>query len=252
MKKILALVIALTLLCGVLVSCDNAVAMVKKANEALEEAPYEVTVKMDFECDNAQLNEILSSMNMEIPVRVDGKNVASNVSIDVLGNTAKADIVVVDMVMYCDISVLGHKVKMKTEISEEEYEQLISDNNVEMPITPSDFGELKVETKDGKKYIACGKISEDGLEKLNEIMEKVLESVNGEATVVEISYGATLNDGKYESMDMTCVYSVTVSDSTYNVTFKLGADFSYDNVESVVAPADASSYTKADISNFLK
>ena len=251
MKKILALVIALTLLCTVLVSCDNAVAMVKKANEALEQAPYNVTLKMDFESDNKQINDILSTMNTEIPVSVDGKNIAMDMSLGVMGYTVDADIVIADMVMYCDVSLLGQNIKMKTDISEEQYDELMSENNVEMPINPTDFGELKVETKDGKKYIACGKISDEGLEELNGIMEKALESVDGEASVVDISYGVTLNDGKYEKMDLMCVYSVTVSGNTCTVTFNLDAQFSYDNVQSIAAPAGASSYTKVDINDFL-
>ena len=140
---------------------------------------------------------------------------------------------------------------MKATLDEEAYNELVSESNAEMIINPEDFASLDVETKDGKKYIACAEISDEALAELNDVMEQALKSVNGKATVNDIVYSVTLNDGKYESMDMTCFYSVTVSDKTCDVTFKLSADFAYDNIEEVVAPSDASEYQEADLDNFL-
>ena len=251
MKRILAFITVLVLLCGMLVSCDNALVMVQEANKALEEAPYEMTVKTKFECDDYDIYGILSSMNLEIPVTVDGENISTNMSVGAMGFSVSAKVIVVDMVAYLDISMLGRQLKMKATLDEEAYNELMSESNAEMIINPEDFESLDVETKDGKKYIACAEISDEALAELNDMMEQALKSVNGKATVKDIVYSVTLNDGKYESMDMTCFYSVTVSDKACDVTFKLSADFAYDNIEEVVAPSDASEYQEADLDNFL-
>ncbi len=251
MKKILAMVMALVLMCGMLVSCDNALSLIAKADEALKNEPYAITMKMDFQCDNEDINKIFSVMNMEIPAIVDGKNMAMDMSMDVGGYKADAKVSVVDMVMYYNIEMMGQSVKMKATMNEEQYKEFMAESNTQMMVDPADFGKLTVETRDGKKYIACGEISEEGLNELNDMMKEALKSINGEATVSAVTYGVTLNNGKYESMDMTCDYSVTVADETCNVTFKLSAEFSYDNVAKITVPADADKYQEMSFDDLM-
>lgn len=252
MKKLLALVLALILVCGMLTACgDNAKSMLKKADAALQKAPYTMTVKMDFESDDAELDKIFSAVNMEIPVTVDGKNLAMDMNMGVSGNTVKAKITLVDMVMYFDMEAMGQRVKMKAAMDEDEYEEFMEESNTEMMVDPDDFGKLTVETKNGKKYIACGEISEEGLDELNEMMEDSLKATGGKATVSDVKYGVTLNDGKYESMELTCVYSVTVNGKTNNVTFKANMEYDYDDAAKVTVPADADTYKEADFDDIM-
>jgi hypothetical protein len=90
MKKLIVLVMILALTCGLLSSCiggaePTAEALVSNAEEVLAEAPYTLTMKMNFACDNEEVNEILSAMNMEIPVTVDGKNLAMDIEMSMMG-----------------------------------------------------------------------------------------------------------------------------------------------------------------------
>lgn len=251
MKKFLALILVLSLICCTLVACDTPQSLIEKANAALQNEPYQMTMKMDFSCDNEELNKIFSIMNLEIPVTVDGKNLAMDMSMDIMGTSAGVEVIVADMVMYYNIKVLGQNVKMKATMNEEQYQEFMEENNTQMAVSPEDFGELTVEKKDGKKYIACAKISDEALKELNEMMEEALDSVGGKATVDEVSYGVTLAEGKYEAMDMTCVYTVTVGEETCTVTFKLGAAFTYDNVAKITAPADADQYQSVDYGQLM-
>ena len=163
MKKILILVIVLILTCSMLVSCDNAKSLLKKADAALEKKPYAVTMKMKFECDDAEINRLFSHMNIEIPMTVDGKNVAMNMKMDIANYTTKAKIIIADMVMYGDIEMLGQTAKVKTPLNEDQYKDFMEENNTEMAVTPEDFAKLTVESKDGRKYITCEEISKEGL-----------------------------------------------------------------------------------------
>jgi len=252
MKKILAILIAFTLLCSMLISCDNAKSMLEKASAALEDSPYSMTVKMNFECDNEELNQIFSMMNLEIPMIVDGENIAMDMSVETMGYTTDINVIVFDKVMYYDMSVMGQSYKMKASMNDEQYKEYMSENNNEIIGNPGEFfDKLTVKNKDGKKYVACGEISDEGLEMLNDMIKDTLESIGGKATVSDVTYDVILSDGKYESMDMTCVYSVTTDDGTFNVTFKLGADFSYDDVAAIKAPADASKYQDADFDDLI-
>ena len=101
MKKILAFLMIAVLLCTMLVSCDeDAQTLLEEADAALLENPYKLTVKMNFECDNEEIGEYLSMMNLEVPVVVDGKNMSMDMSMDVMGETMAAVIVVYDKVLY--------------------------------------------------------------------------------------------------------------------------------------------------------
>lgn len=251
MKKILALVMALALMCGMMAACDNAQTLIEKANAALEKEPYAITVKMNFESDNEEINQVFSLMNMEIPVTVDGNDLTMDMSMDVMGYTIGAKATVVDMVMYYDIEMFGQNVKMKATLTEEQYQEFMAQNNTEMMIMPEDFALLTVETKDGKQYISCSEISEEGLKELNDMIADSLGDLDGETAVSDIAYSVTLNDGKYESVDMTCVYSITAAGETFNVTFNMGAVYSYDNVAEITAPADADQYEEVDFGDLM-
>ena len=251
MKKILVLVLALILSCGMLTSCDNAEKLIEKADAALQEEPYKVTMKMAFECDNKEINDLFANMNMEIPVVVDGKNLAMDMSMDMMGYSADIKMTVVDMVMYYDMNMMGQSAKMKTTMSEEQYKEFMEDSNTEMIVKPEDFAEMTVEKKDGKKYITCGEIKQEGLDELNEMIEDTLEAMGSKATIGDISFRMILDDGKYDSMELSCVYSMTVAGETYNVTLKMTADYSYDNVAAVTAPADAAQYQETNFSELF-
>ena len=251
MKRILAVVIALVLMCGMLVSCENAEAILEKADAALLSAPYKVIMKFDFECDNEELNEVFSLMNMEVPVTVDGKNIAMDMSMDIAGTTASSKMIVADMVLYYNIEAMGQVMKMKTTLTDEQYEEFMDDSNTEMIIEPDDFSEFTIENKDGKKVIACGKISDEALEDLNELMDESLGVGVVDASVNELSYSITISDGKYDAIDMSCSYSVTSEGETYNVTLNLTAKYSYEGVERVTVPADADSYQEWNYTDII-
>ena len=252
MKKILAFVMALAMMCGMLMSCDeSAEALIEKADAALQEAPYTMTLKMNFECDNKEMSDILSMMNVEVPVTVDGKNIAMDMSMDVMGYEVNTDVKIVDAVMYYNMNMMGQNVKMKCTLTDTQYEEFMAKSNMQMPVSPENFAELKVEKKDGKKYIACGGITDDGLKLLNDVMKDALESTGGKAEVKDITYGITLADGKYESMDMSCTYAVTVAGETYNVSMTVGTDIAYGDVAEITVPSDADSYQEVNFSELM-
>ena len=243
MKKILAFVMTLALLCGMMASChEDALSLIENANATLQEQPYEMTMSIVFSCDDPTINSVFSAMNMEIPVTVDGKNIAMDMSMNISGYSANINVIIADMVMYYDMNLMGQSVKVKANINDNQYKELMEESGTDIMLDPKDFGELTVESKNGKKFIACGQITEEGLDKLNDIIDSSLDSINGEASVSEVTYGLTLNGGKYEAMNLSCVYSVTAYGETYNVTLELGAEFSYDDVSEVKAPADANTY----------
>ena len=257
MKKILSAVLVLAMvLTGacLFTSCEavTAASALEKADEALTKAPYVMTMSMDFESDNAQMNTVFDALSMEIPITVDGENLLMNMSMDVMeGVSASIKMTVFDKVLYYDMAVAGQTVKMKATMNEEDYAEFLKENSAEMPVDPSQFETLTLETKDGKQVVSCAGITEEGRNALNKILGETTGSIDASATLGDLSYIITISDGKYESMALTVAYSVTVADQTVNVSMTMNATFSYENVSHVTAPADASSYTEADLDDLL-
>lgn len=252
MKRIISIALMIAMIamsaCA-FASCEavSAASAIEKADKALTKGPYTVTMSMDFECDNAQLNAIFDAMTMEFPVTVDGDNMQMNMSMDIMeGVSTSVNMTVVDKVLYYDMDIMGQAMKMKATLNEEEYKEFIEENSAEMPIDSASFETLTLETVDGKQVITCSGITDDGITELNKILADSLTAMGADAAVGDISFVLTIADGKYESMALTVSYSVTVAGQTYTVSMTMNAKYTYAEVAPITAPADADKYEEVN------
>ncbi len=257
MKKFLSLALALMMILSLatLTACEQEPKeMLEAAAAALEKAPYKMTMKMNFSSDNEEMNEIFEMMNMEIPVTVDGDNLSMDMTMDMgelLGGSMTAHVVLFDKVMYYDMAFGALSMKMKTTLNDEQLAEFAAENGVEMPVDYEQFANFTAEKKDGKTVISCTGITEEGKKLLNEEIAGALASMDGSAEMGDLTYTITLADGKYESMDLSCTYTVTVAGESVSVTMVMGSTFAYDDVAAIAAPADADSYEEVDYSDLL-
>ena len=256
MKKILSIALIAAMIAMsvcVFASCDVAVASsaIAKADKALSEGPYIVTMSMDFNCDSAELNQVFDAMSMEIPITVDGDNMALKMSTEAMGMSMDIGMTVVDKVLYYDMSLFGQSMKMKATMSEENYKEFLEENGTEMPVDSTQFETLTLDVVDGKQVITCTGITTEGLDNLNKVLGDSLTSIGAEAAVGDLSYVLTIADGKYESMVLTVSYSVTVDGETYTVSMTANAKYTYTEVKPITAPADADKYTEVSFDEIL-
>lgn len=257
MKKIISILLALALVAlGVcsLASCDTltAASAIEKADKALTKNPYTVTMSMDFNCDDAALNQIFDALSMEIPVTYDGKNLALDMSMDIMeGMSAAVKMSVVDNVLYYNMDLFGESLKMKATLNEEQYKEFMEDSNSEMPVDADSFETLTMETVDGKQVITCSGITTEGLTAMNDMLAEALTSAGADASVGDLSFTITIDDGKYDTMALTAAYSVTIAGQTYSVSMTMNAAYNYENVQPITAPADADSYEEVDFSELM-
>ncbi len=244
MKKLLSIALALMLVVSLFAftSCEKEPKeLLADATNALTEKPYTVTMKLSFDSDNAEMKDAFAMMNMEIPVTVDGDNMTMDMSMELLGQTISSQITLVDKTAYMNISAAGMSIKQKATMTDEQLQEFIDENGTEMPVDYNQFAELTAEKKDGKTVITCSGITDEGKKAINDEMAAALESM-GTATLGDLSYVITLKDDKYESMDLTCSYTVTVMGESITVSMTMGATYTYDNVAAVAAPSDAADY----------
>ncbi len=249
MKKIVALALVLTIVGCMFVSCEDVTSTLEKADKALTEAPYTVTMSMDFECDDETINAVFEALKMEIPITVDGENMSMDMSTEIMSISIGTKMTVVDKVLYSYTSAAGQEVKMKCTLNDEQLKDFVADNTAEMPVDYVNFGSLTMEEKDGKQLITCADITTEGLTALNDLMAESFKALGAEAAVGDLSYIITLSDGKYESMAMVCTYSVTIEGETFTTTMSMNARFDYKDIAPITAPADADDYQSVDYSD---
>ena len=244
MKRFLSVLLLLSMLTCVFASCDtlSATVAMAKAETALEDAPYTVTMSMDFDCEDATLNTVFDALTLEFPVTVDGENIHMDMSTEVMGFKAGVTMTVVDRVLYSNTSVLNQSVKVKATLSDEDYEEFVASNNTDMPVTAENFESLTLEVVDGKQVITCTGITSEGLTAMNDLLSESLTALGAEAAVGDLTMVATIADGRFEAMSLTATYTVTVKGESHAVSMTMNAKYAYEGVHPITAPADADSY----------
>jgi hypothetical protein len=213
-----------------------------KAEKALEDIPYTVTVSMDFACEDETLNAVFDALSLELPVTVDGENLHLDMSTEVMGFKTGITITVVDKVLYANTTVMNQSVKLKATLTEENYEEFIKDNNTELPVTTENFETLSMEVKDGKQIVTCSGITTEGLTAMNDLLSDALAAMGAEAAAGDLTMVATISDGLFESMALTAPYTVTAGGETHTVSLTMNAKYTYEGIQPITAPADADSY----------
>ncbi len=247
MKKILALVLMVAMLCCMMVSCEKTDALLEKADDALVNAPYKVTMKTTFKADNPELNAALAANAVEIPIIIDGENVSMDMSIPALG-IQNSKIVVVDKVLYMLVEAQGITVKYKCTLTDEQFEQFMADNNATMPIEHKYFDKKDTEKDGSKKIITCSELNQDGKDMLKERAQKMLAALgnDSEADYDEIQLELIIEDGKYASQEIEMDYDISVEGVSFSVSATTKSSYDYDEDYKVTAPEDADSYTEME------
>lgn len=253
MKKIVSIALALMMIVSLfaMTSCGKAPAeMLDAASEALSEKPYTMTMQMNVETDNAEVQEYLNMMNTEIPVIIDGSNMSVDMTSSAMGQAASMKMILVDKVLYYNMELGDRVVKMKANLNDEQMADFTDENSADMPVEYNMFTEFTAETKNGKTVITCSGLNEEGKKALNDELASAINQL-GEATLSDLSYTVALKDGKFDTMNLSCTYTVAVNGVSVTVTLNLNATFSYDNVPAIVAPADAADYREVDYGDLM-
>ena len=244
--KLAALFLGLMMLLSLFTACDMDDPKAMQANAALKllEAPYIMTMKMDYSCDDAEINEVLQEISgSEISMNVDGKNFI--LTMTTLGQNV--EYVFADNVLYMEI--MG--IKMKSEVSEEDIDEMldIGVSNID-DLSVDAFSSVKTDKRaDGSVEISCKGFTSEANEMISSLLES-LEAI-GDTTKVEIDkdnfeYVVVIGkDGRYESISMSLIINIDVDGDKLAVKYDANMTFNYEDAVKVNAPADADDYFDA-------
>ena len=212
-------------------------------------------LKMEYESNNREINAIISPLSMEMPMIIDGDNIAMDMSVKSNGYTIDIKTKIVDKVMYYDVTMPGQIAKIKANMNDEQYEEFLKDIEPGLTVGAEDFGELTLEEKDGEKHISGSQLTAKGRKKLNDMMDEALgntaDRIKGDISIDDVTYNVVISGGKYRAMEVVCVYSQNLNGGTYSITVRMVAELSYYNIEPVTAPYDADVYTEMDYDDLV-
>ncbi len=226
-------------------------ALLASIEKALADSSYTMVISMNYDCDDATLAETLKAISMEIPVTVSGNDMHMSLSMDMMGYAITSEMTMVDKVLYQNVSIAGEAQKSKCTLTEEQIKDFMSESGTSLPVDYTSFENLTMEEKDGKQVITCTGITDAGKALLNDNIASSIGDTGAEAAIDNLSYIITLKDGKYESIALTCTYTMNVEGQSYTISMDMGTAFQYENVEKIVAPADAADYTEVQYSDIM-
>ena len=243
MKKFLAFALVIVMCMFTFASCADADDVLGEADDALLAAPYKMNIKMNYSTEHEEFKEIFNAMNVNVPVIVDGNNMLIDVSMDVLGESVKTKMTLIENILYYDMDVNGEKIKMKSALEKDAYDEFLEEQGVSMPAEYTDFDEIELKKEKDKMTVTCQGLSDQALKDIKNLINDGLEGVNAKIDVNNIKFTITLKDKKYESIKLSCTYTIVIEDKSFEVAMSFETEFVYTDVPKVSAPADADDYT---------
>lgn len=244
MKKILLIfVLIFSLLfavsCGEEAPEDKSlISVVADANSAIEDGAYSMEVDYSFDCENATLKEVLSSMESGMKITVDGENFAASVNMPdpISGEPITVTTVLVGDKMYVNTNGEKMVIKVDADQREEYLEDAMSDgldivdllDSVEAPTMSYADGVYTIS-------FSAFKDGEDASELFPALEE--LGALAKDFSLTNINGKITVADGKYDSLEFSFEMNLMGEKITCAMQAKINCD-----APAVTAPADAASY----------
>lgn len=215
----------------------------KAAAEKAASQRYIMSMKMNYNSDNAMMNTVFESMsNMVTSVNVDGNNYA--VTMSLMGIDMKY--ILVDNTVYVDI--LGEK--QKATLTDQQYEEF---KNAALGAASADLSVISayntvdtVKYEDGSIAIVCKGLSDEA----NALTDSIVADMEGAGTVNinadTFECDITIDsDGKYKGVTVHMDMALQI-DGVGSIQVSCDIEMTYDfvNAQPVTAPVDGDSYTE--------
>ena len=249
MKKIISILLITVIAVLALGSCEllesSPEEMLRRAESRLADKPYKITTSISVSSDDEALNAALSAnSSVEIPVIIDGDNMMVDMSYD--GSVVTMS--VIDNVAYYRVSYgtfLDAKYKVNlTEMQRNELTGASSELSSLTSYTNFETVEMTL-SEGGKVVITCKGMSESAVATLKAYIAETFLDMDVEdmgINIDDIELSVTLNGKEFDSISLSCDYTMSYFGREVKVTMTATMDYEFDGVEAIVAPSDAGEY----------
>ena len=262
--RLLALILVIVLSLSAMTSCNVVYEMAAEkvltmADEKLTSTPYKMEVEMAFSSKNSEINSALSMFNdSEIEILIDGSDIAMSMNIETEIMRENVGIyveyIIVDKMAYAKASVdvqgLSQTIKQKAQITDDDIEELMSENNASYGADHTNFNNKSLKFENGKFIITCTDISKSGADSLKAMIENQIgDSIDIDVDDVEVVF--TMNGFQYESMKISCKYIIDLYGTEVKINYVSEVSYDYGDEYKVEEPSNKNSYAEVDFDELL-
>lgn len=261
-RKILALLLALTLAASFLTACDfggkvDPSEIIGVAEGKLDGSVYTVNVSTVFATEDDDVKNAVASLEpTEITYTVNGESFMVAMSSVVGGFNIDKSYTVVDNTLYHKSSAsLGEQtvtVKEKASIGNPERAMLISKAGVGASIEYNDFENAKAEKTENGYTITCTDIKDDAFAGLTTILSANFKGTNATVNVSDVGYSIEIINGAFSKTTLTCSYKVTLNGTEYDLSMTVSSVYDFMNAPAIKIPTDADSYASTTYDKIIK
>lgn len=251
-QRTLALLLAVMLLVGTLVSCDMIDGAIQP--DTIDTSSYTAKVTIKFSTGDEKMKSAVNAMNASSVIKVSGDDVSVSTTSESGNTTVSEEYIFIPDMLYYSLSVkIG-------DFSSAEYKKapFVSSKRLELVsavgggahIDNEDFDNVSVsDTASGKIYV-CSSIASEAKTYLEELMN---EKLSGLATVKlsDASLNLQTEGDLPVSSVLSCNYVITMGGAEYSITMRLYTDYDYE-CETVVSVDDASKYVSVSAEEIIK
>ncbi len=263
LKKIVCIVIVLSILAFCFASCVNTKTpenLIEKADKNLASLEHSVEVDIDYVAEDKSVADMFDQLDGgETVIYFDGDDAKIEHRLSIKYGEENADFfgnyIIKDEIIYANsgYTYAGNSSfnKVKADISDEERTSLIEKAGVIIGIGISDFASVSCEKIDGEYFIQCSEATNELNIKLEKALVAQFEDAAALVKVKNARMNIEIDDGKYDTICITCDYEVTLYSETYVVGAEYELEYDYDKYIKVTKPDDAYEYNDSSFENIL-
>lgn len=270
LRKILVLLLALTLVLGGFTSCDdqtdgeggteqsgtNNGGDQTGTGEELSSDKYLASVKVSYSSNDSKMNEALSALRGSFySIKADKDKLLITCNAEVGDVIVDREYLYIDGTLYhtTQMMVDGMNVSVneKANASEEDVDKLIGEIGTGANITKGDFLKIDRESlENGTKY-SCSKMSDASKESLARVLSADLGSIGATVTVEDATYMLTVISDRDVESSFSCNLNVAMKGVNYYVTMTVVIEYDYEASFSLSAPANTEVYSDVSLDDII-
>ena len=248
-NKLLALILTLSMVVGVLASCNT---INPPVTDERDPGTYTASVRVRFATNDDKMKDAIDALSSNATVLKKG----NELSVTTLSETEDTS---VSESYILSGGMLFHALLVKVgQYSLDEYKMAyVDDSEIESiagaigqgaSIGADDFA--TTESVGGE--IVYSDILEESKASLVSIMSKKLSNIGAEITLTEASL-SVINDGDFIiSTVLSCSYEISLNGQVYSVIMRLYTDYDYTSDVVISVPEDAGKYEAASLDEIIK
>lgn len=260
-RRIVSVIISLTLVLAVLTSCGTTPEkLVEKAEKNLKKTPYVVEVDVDYHTTNSTVMGIFEQLErIETTVYFNDGDAKAITDLTIDDGEAVSrfysEYVAVDGMLYFNMIYTSadakKEIKNKAQANAESIDALINELLIAGEVSLDFFSDIRLEKRDGEHVVVCNGVSEDKRIELERSLLAQLESTPGSVKLNKAVMTLEIEKGKYDTVVFECEYDVLISGTFYPIGMTVELEFDYGERFKIDTPTDADSYTTVDIETII-